>query len=50
MSEYVIRIRANGIVFEDSFRANAVGWAIQMAEARYGQGSVMGVLSETYLG
>lgn len=50
MSEYVLRIRHNGIVFEDSFRATAVGWAMQMAEARYGPGCVMSCLSETWLG
>ena len=50
MSEYVLRIRANGLTFEDTFRATAVGFAMQMAEARYGQGCVLSCLRETWLG
>lgn len=49
LREYVMRIHSADTTFEDTVKASSAGEAYKIMEARYGAGSVAGILSERLL-
>jgi hypothetical protein len=49
MTDYILRIHANGITFEESICAFLLVWAMQIAEARYGKNCVVCCINQNRL-
>lgn len=50
MYKFILRIRINEGFQDIPFTSNALGWAIEQAEAQFGKGSYMGCINEEYIG
>jgi hypothetical protein len=49
LQEFVFRMLVGDLIFEEVVRAYSAGEAMGILEARYGAGTVAGLLSQRYL-